>query len=65
MVELLHTLGLDLANKLSTGTIVQGTFYCHKSPDNSRELDVEIHYSVKADTDSPAGDTFVQMYKVR
>jgi hypothetical protein len=27
------------------GTIVTGTFYCKKSDTNSRELDVEIHYS--------------------
>jgi protein arginine N-methyltransferase 3 len=47
------------------GTIVAGTFSCRKSDDNSRELDVEIRYSIKDDEASPAGDLIVQMYKVR
>ncbi|RDB14874.1 Protein arginine N-methyltransferase 3 [Hypsizygus marmoreus] len=47
------------------GSIVHGTFHCRKSEDNSRELDVEIHYSVKEDSESPASDLIVQMYKVR
>jgi protein arginine N-methyltransferase 3 len=47
------------------GTIVTGTFSCRKSDENSRELDVEIRYSVKKDEMSPAGDLIVQMYKVR
>ncbi|KAF9231844.1 hypothetical protein BU15DRAFT_81915 [Melanogaster broomeanus] len=46
------------------GTVVSGTFYCKKSDENSRELDVEIHYSVKKGAE-PAGDVVVQMYKVR
>ncbi|KAF9232315.1 S-adenosyl-L-methionine-dependent methyltransferase [Melanogaster broomeanus] len=46
------------------GTVVSGTFYCKKSEENSRELDVEIHYSVKKGAE-PAGDVVVQMYKVR
>ncbi|KAF8837755.1 S-adenosyl-L-methionine-dependent methyltransferase [Paxillus ammoniavirescens] len=47
------------------GTVVSGTFYCKKSEGNSRELDVEIHYSVRKDAEAPAGDVVVQMYKVR
>lgn len=47
------------------GTVVSGTFHCHKNPENSRELDVEIHYTVKAEEDSVVSDMFVQMYKVR
>ncbi|KAF9464204.1 protein arginine N-methyltransferase [Collybia nuda] len=50
---------------VTEGSIVQGTFYCRKSRTNSRELDVEIHYSTKQDADSAANDTIVQMYKVR
>ncbi|KAF9046251.1 protein arginine N-methyltransferase [Panaeolus papilionaceus] len=50
---------------VTEGSIVTGTFHCKKSQDNSRELDVGIHYSVKQDEDSPPSDTFVQMYKVR
>jgi len=41
-------------------------FHCRKSEMNSRELDVEIHYSVRENADAPAsGDVVVQMYKVR
>ena len=50
----------------SIGTTVHGTFKCRKSEGNSRELDVEIHYVVKAPADEQAiGDAVVQMYKVR
>ncbi|KAH8104934.1 S-adenosyl-L-methionine-dependent methyltransferase [Phellopilus nigrolimitatus] len=53
------------------GTVVSGTFHCRKSEDNSRELDVEIHYVVRnLDGDSvdtaPGGSAMiVQSYKVR
>jgi len=47
------------------GTIVAGTFSCRKNDKNSRELDVEIRYSVKKDEASPPGDLIIQMYKVR
>ncbi|KAJ7119821.1 protein arginine N-methyltransferase [Mycena epipterygia] len=48
------------------GSIVTGHFHCVKSQKNSRELDVEIHYAVKApDADAATGVTVVQMYKVR
>jgi len=47
----------------SEGTKVTGTFYCHKSDDNSRELNVELHYSVH--TENGPGPTVVQMYNVR
>ncbi|EGN97901.1 hypothetical protein SERLA73DRAFT_91051 [Serpula lacrymans var. lacrymans S7.3] len=48
------------------GTIVSGTFHCKKSGTNSRELDVEIHYSVKQDAEATSSsDVVVQIYKVR
>ncbi|KAI0783458.1 protein arginine N-methyltransferase [Abortiporus biennis] len=47
------------------GTVVQGTFKCKKSEGNSRELDVEIHYSVKDESDTAVSDIIVQLYKVR
>ncbi|THG99108.1 hypothetical protein EW026_g3198 [Hermanssonia centrifuga] len=48
------------------GTIVQGVFKCRKSDDNSRELDVEIHYSVKEDAEAKeSGNVIVQTFKVR
>ncbi|KAG6902411.1 hypothetical protein C0995_000337 [Termitomyces sp. Mi166 len=47
------------------GSVIHGTFYCHKSEDNSRELDVEIHFSVKQDPEGPASDLTVQIFKVR
>jgi protein arginine N-methyltransferase 3 len=47
-------------------TIVAGTFYCKKSDTNSRELDVEIHYSSRENAGSKeVGDTVVQIYQVR
>lgn len=49
----------------STGYVVQGVFKCRKSEDNSRELDVEIHYSVRESAEEPAGDVIVQTFKVR
>ncbi len=47
-----------------------GTFHCRKSKTNSRELDVEVHYAVKAGASSETGsetpaDVVVQIYKVR
>ncbi|KAJ7595054.1 S-adenosyl-L-methionine-dependent methyltransferase [Mycena floridula] len=46
------------------GSIVQGTFHCRKSETNSRELDIEIHYSMRKEGEKP-GDVVVQMFKVR
>ncbi|KAG2127388.1 S-adenosyl-L-methionine-dependent methyltransferase [Suillus cothurnatus] len=44
------------------GTIVMGSFYCKKSATNSRELDVEIHYSVRQNSETTAvGETVVQI----
>jgi protein arginine N-methyltransferase 3 len=43
---------------LTSGDIISGTFYCRKSSNNSRELDVEIHYFT-------VGDVRVQTFKVR
>lgn len=47
-----------------------GTFNLRKSEMNSRELDVEVHYTVKAGASSESGietpgDVVVQIYKVR
>ncbi|KAJ7505877.1 S-adenosyl-L-methionine-dependent methyltransferase [Mycena galericulata] len=50
---------------VAEGSIVSGHFHCVKSQTNSRELDVEIHYSVKTEEADVAGVTVVQMYKVR
>ncbi|KZT28706.1 S-adenosyl-L-methionine-dependent methyltransferase [Neolentinus lepideus HHB14362 ss-1] len=47
------------------GTVVSGTFHCRKSEGNLRELDVEIHYTVKDAQDSEPGDVVVQMFRVR
>ncbi|KAF9568765.1 arginine N-methyltransferase 3 [Agrocybe pediades] len=46
-------------------SLITGKFMCKKSETNSRELDVEIHYSVKLDDQTPPSETIVQMYKVR
>ncbi|KAF6755854.1 arginine N-methyltransferase 3 [Ephemerocybe angulata] len=48
---------------VTEGTTVSGVFHCRKREDNSRELDVELHYSVHG-ADGP-GETVVQMYAVR
>ena len=51
---------------VAEGTVVEGTFKCRKSDDNSRELDVEIHYAVRESEAAAApGELIVQMYKVR
>ena len=47
------------------GTIVTGTFSCRKNDENSRELDVEVRYSVQDDKASSPGALIVEMYKVR
>lgn len=47
------------------GSIVNGSFRCRKRENNSRELDVEIHYSVVESEGMTSTDTIVQMYKVR
>ncbi|WVQ79242.1 hypothetical protein IAT38_001338 [Cryptococcus sp. DSM 104549] len=46
---------------------VRGQFFCRKSADNSRELDVEIHYAVGKKGEKVEGEqTYtVQAYKVR
>ena len=56
---------LGTNDSLSVGYIVQGVFKCRKSDDNSRELDVEIHYSVRESAEEEAGDLIVQTFKVR
>ncbi|KAI0045880.1 S-adenosyl-L-methionine-dependent methyltransferase [Auriscalpium vulgare] len=48
------------------GTVVEGIFHCKKSDENSRELDVEVHYSVKENVDAEMpGERIVQIFKVR
>ncbi|KAI6027839.1 S-adenosyl-L-methionine-dependent methyltransferase [Pisolithus microcarpus] len=47
------------------GTVVSGTFSCKKNGENSRELDVEIHYSVKHLEEPTVGETVVEIYTVR
>ena len=54
---------------LRIGCEVSGTFHCRKSIDNSRELDVEIHYVVKRlDREGNLKDDtpmVIQSFKVR
>lgn len=47
------------------GTVVQGVFKCKKSDGNSRELDVEIHYSARHPEATDIPDVIVQTFKVR
>ncbi|KAH9891894.1 protein arginine N-methyltransferase [Cubamyces lactineus] len=48
------------------GTVVEGVFKLRKSNDNSRELDVEIHYRVQdPELPSTSNEVTVQFYKVR
>ncbi|TDL19665.1 protein arginine N-methyltransferase [Rickenella mellea] len=47
------------------GTVVSGEFHCRKSQDNSRELDVEIHYTVQQPGAEMKGDIIIQTFKVR
>ncbi|KAK8849623.1 hypothetical protein IAR55_004958 [Kwoniella newhampshirensis] len=53
---------------LGQGEEIVGRFYCKKSPTNSRELDVEIHYAVETSGEEkvPGEREFtVQAFKVR
>ncbi|KZV96499.1 S-adenosyl-L-methionine-dependent methyltransferase [Exidia glandulosa HHB12029] len=56
------------------GTVIQGKFFCRKSETNSRELDVEIHYSSyhvdeedasATEAAQKASQTIVQLFKIR
>ncbi|KAF9068611.1 S-adenosyl-L-methionine-dependent methyltransferase [Rhodocollybia butyracea] len=48
------------------GFSVQGHFHCRKSDSNSRELDVEIHYTIHdVEGKNVSPDVVVQMFKVR
>lgn len=54
----------------SLGTEVSGTFHCRKSEDNSRELDVEIHYVIREqdeEDESKISESpmIIQSFKVR
>lgn len=44
---------------IGIGDIIEGRFGCRKSPTNSRELNVEIHYNVKGEEERT-----VQSYRV-
>ncbi|KAJ3551879.1 hypothetical protein NP233_g12999 [Leucocoprinus birnbaumii] len=44
---------------------VTGSFHLRKRETNSRELDVEIHYSVRLNKETPSTETVVQMYRVQ
>ena len=44
---------------------MQGVFKCHKSEDNSRELNIEIHYAVRDADKADLGDAVIQTFKVR
>lgn len=58
--------GIDHSGAMNAGTIVTGTFCCKKSDTNSRELDVEIHYSSRQNAGTTTvSDTVVQTYTVR
>lgn len=53
--------------ELRQGTKVSGMFHCQKSSENSRELDIEVHYQVDHPHASAGTvvNTEVQMFKVR
>lgn len=50
--------------ELKPGQSIEGQFFCRKSEDNSRELNVEIHFGVSSDGAAPAELT-VQTFMVR
>ncbi|KAI0088626.1 S-adenosyl-L-methionine-dependent methyltransferase [Irpex rosettiformis] len=51
--------------KVTEGTVVQGMFKLRKSADNTRELDVEIHYAVREAESADLGEAVIQTFKVR
>ncbi len=56
----LFIISYSLAHGIYTGAEISGTFYCRKSDTNSRELEVEIHYSP-----TPGDDLVIQMFTVQ
>lgn len=48
-----------------TGSVVVGEFHCRKCETNSRELEVEIHYSVKENAEASPDKLWIQIFKVR
>jgi len=50
---------------VSEGSVINGVFYCKKNRTNTRELDVEIHYSIEENAESHPSDTIVQIFRVR
>jgi hypothetical protein len=48
----------------ATGQAIQGSFHCKKSNTNSRELDVEIHWSVKDDKGADVGTMQYDVFRV-
>ena len=57
----------EMSATLIAGASVVGTFYCRKSLENSREIDVEIHYHVEPEDGKmeERPPTTVQLFKVR
>lgn len=47
------------------GTTISGVIRCHKSPENTRELDVEIQYEVKHVDGEKSSEIVIQTFKVR
>ncbi|KAJ3759216.1 S-adenosyl-L-methionine-dependent methyltransferase [Lentinula raphanica] len=48
------------------GFVVSGHFHCHKSDSNSREIDIEIHYTVQdVASQTPSQDVVVEMFKIQ
>ncbi|KAJ4482476.1 S-adenosyl-L-methionine-dependent methyltransferase [Lentinula aciculospora] len=51
---------------IDEGFVVHGHFHCRKSESNSRELNIEIHYSVQdAESENQNPDVVVQMFKIQ
>ncbi|SCV73747.1 BQ2448_6177 [Microbotryum intermedium] len=60
LTRCLHS--LDFAK---AGTVIDGSFKCSKNPENSRELVVEVTWTVQASAEGRKGSVKAQVWKVR
>ncbi|SCZ88312.1 BZ3500_MvSof-1268-A1-R1_Chr10-2g02915 [Microbotryum saponariae] len=51
--------------QVEAGTVIEGSFKCSKNPENSRELVVEVTWTVHAKAEEPKRSVKAQVWKVR
>ncbi|SGY26200.1 BQ5605_C018g08709 [Microbotryum silenes-dioicae] len=51
--------------RVEAGTVIEGSFKCSKNPENSRELVVEVTWTVHAKAEKPKRSVKAQVWRVR